>query len=229
MDPETESLPDGLRLPTLPPGLEEWFAFAASLGDDTEVMHDGAIVDGLGVVDAESARRALVGYRFVIEDGGWVDEAARGGWRESWIVVESIDADPFIADLSAPGIPVSEAPHGAGAWRPTPVAATLTEFIASLEVNDDAPGPPPLHEDLLTNLAVWAIDLGPEPLTTLLKLNTYPLVDSFPREEMLRMRAHLPARLASRLTREQAEACVEFGARFGAVFEVRDDGADAGT
>lgn len=223
MFPEPDDIPDDFQTPALPGALDEWFAFSADLGEDSELIFDGAILDGLGVVDAASARLALVGYRFVFEKNVWADAAVNGGWNANWIVLDSINADPIIADLSTPGVAVLEARHGQGVWEPEQIAETLAEFIDALDVNDDVPGPPPLDEDLLPTLTVWATDLGPEPLKTLLQLRNWPLFDELSRPELLRVQKNLPAKLAEQLNLVQAQSCVEFGARFGATFEIRPD------
>ena len=67
-------------LPPFPAALDEWFMLATDLGGDSELIHDGAILDGLGVVDAETARQALIGYRFVLDEGGgWMLRKAAFG------------------------------------------------------------------------------------------------------------------------------------------------------
>lgn len=224
MYPDAE-LPDTFRLPPLPAALDAWFAFGGERDDDTEVIAygeglDGAVLDDLGVVDAASARLALVGYRWVWEGGAWVDEAARGGWKENWIVLDSINADPIIADISTTGVSVLEARHGEGDWDPQLRAASLTDFIADLEVEHDA-GPPPFDSEPHDAWSVWALDLGASPLSTLVAVAGYPLFPDFSRTELLALRRELPVRLVDDLTETAAEACVAFGARHGAVFEAR--------
>lgn len=219
--PQPQPLPERFRLPDLPPALDAWFAFAGSLGDDVEMIHDGEIVDDLRVVDRESARLALAGYRFVIEKGQWCDAAATGDWRESWIVIESVNADPVIADISTPGVAILTARHGEGRWNPKRVFDTLTGFIDGLIVNENVPPHPPLDPAVPPALSVWATTLGPEPLKTLIQLRNRPTFDTLTRPRMLEIRNHLPALLADHLTLRQAESCVEYGARFGATFEIR--------
>ncbi len=217
-------LPASFVLPDLPPELDAWFRFAAARDEDTEVISFGSLLDDLGVVDAESARFALAGYRWTIEAGEWIDEVARGGWRESWIVLDSVNADPIIADLSGPGIPVLADEHGRDAWDPQPLAATLAEYIAGLDVNQ-VPGPPPFDDDdPLPSWSVWATDLGPEPLKTLVALAKWPLFDSFTRPEIIALsKAAGPVLLASDLTESGARSCVDFAARQGATLEARED------
>lgn len=201
--------------------MDAWFAFTGALGEDVEVFHEGAVLDDLRVVDRESARLALAGYRFVLEQGEWRDAAATGEWHESWIVVDSVGADPIIADLSTPEVAILTARHGEGSWHPVPAFDTLSAFIDQLIVSDDVPQPPPLDPAFLPTLSVWAIDLGPEALKTLVQLRSRPLFGALSRAQMLEIRNRLPALLADRLNRRQAESCVEFGARWGATFEIR--------
>jgi hypothetical protein len=73
----------------------------------------------------------------------------------------------------------------------------------------------------LADWSVWAIDLGPSPLTTLVSLSNWPLLPSFDRTELVRLRTSLPARIAAGLSESDALSCVEFGAGSGAVFEAR--------
>jgi hypothetical protein len=227
--------PASFALPPLPPAMDAWFAVGAERDDDTEVIAyggdlDGAILDDLGVVDPASLRLALIGYRWVWENGAWIDQADRGAWAPEWVVLDSVNADPIIGDISSPDIPVFEAAHGAGSWNPTPVAPSLAAFIAELEMDHDA-GPPPLSPDDFDDLddwSVWAIDLGPDPMRTLVGLAGYPLFPSFERAELLALRRSLPVQLVDGLTETAARACVAHGAETGAVFEARraDDTRD---
>ncbi|MFG6501945.1 SMI1/KNR4 family protein [Microbacterium sp. P05] len=215
-----EDLPVSSVLPPLPAALDAWFTLIAELPTDSELVFDGVVLDNLGVVDAEAARRALIGYRFVFENDKWVDTVERGEWRESWIVLDSLSADPLIADISAPEVPVLQDEHGRGRWEPQPAAPTLAAFIAQLERVDDLPGPPPFDESLFS-WSVWAVDLGPSPLKTLISLSNWPLFPTYERSELLRLRANLPAQLASGLTETLAQSSVDFGKRSGATFEAR--------
>jgi hypothetical protein len=69
--------------------------------------------------------------------------------------------------------------------------------------------------------SVWAVDLGPSPLKTLRSLKDEPSFSSLERGDLLRIRASLPAQLATGLTERAAHSCVELGARSGAAFEAR--------
>lgn len=220
MTTDPDDPPASFALPPLPPTLDAWFELVSDRGDDTEVIFDGAILDDLGVVDPASARLALVGYRWTFEQGVWIDQAERGSWDANWIVLDSIGADPLIADVSVPEVPVYEGRHGEGLWAPQRVADSLAEFVAELEVNEDVPGPPPFDEPV-PDWSVWAIDLGPSPLRTLVSLADYPLFPSYSRAELLELRKALPVQLTHGLDESGAMACVEFGARSGAVFEAR--------
>ncbi|MEU2204703.1 hypothetical protein AB0P19_10470 [Microbacterium oleivorans] len=212
---DVPAMPETSRLPPLPRELDTWFSFARSVPDDVELRHDGRPLDGLGVVDESSARAAQAGYRFVLENGEWADAAARGAWRPEWIVLDSIGADPFIADISAPGIPVLEDRHGEGRWNPSPAAPTLADFIGSLErrrLGDTG-------ADIALDWEVWALDFGPEPLRALLAMSRAPLFPDWTRTDLLRLRASVPVLLQSGLTEHLAAGCVAFGTRHGARLE----------
>lgn len=220
MSAPEDDLPTKFVLPDLPAAIEEWFVVGAGRGDDTEALSDGAILDDLGVRDRESARLALIGYRWVYHDGTWLDAAERGEWNPNWIVLDSINADPIIADISSPEVPVLEARHGEGHWDPQPFADSLAEFIAELEINTDIPAPPPF-DDAFDRWSVWAIDLGPSPMRTLVSLASWPLFPARTRPELLELLHLLPVQLADGLTEAGAISCVEHGARFGALFHAR--------
>ncbi|MFE9747157.1 SMI1/KNR4 family protein [Saccharothrix saharensis] len=68
---------------------------------------------------------------------------------------------------------------------------------------------------------MWAIDLGPSPLKTLVSLTNWSWPPTFDRAESVRSRTSLPAAIATGLTESDALSCVEFGRRAGAVFEAR--------
>lgn len=217
-----QDLPASFTLPELPPALDEWFALAAGVGENTEVVaqaiDEGSILDNLGVVNPDAARGALIGYRFVYVDGAWVDEAGRGNWRENWIVLDSRNADPIIADISTPEVEVLFGLHGEGTWEPEIVAASLSDFIATIDVNEvDAPPP----YELPVAWSVWALELGPEPMKTLVSLKKWPLFRDFERAELLEVRDSLPVKVAEGLTEDGARSCVDFATQFGAVFEAR--------
>ena len=213
--PAVPEMPETFRLPPLPRELDAWFSFVRSLPDDIELRHAGRTLDGLGVVDESSALAAQAGYRFVLNDDEWADAAARGAWRPEWIVLDSTDADPFIADISRPGIPILEDVHGEGRWNPSPAAPTLADFIGSLERRrlDDT------GADVALDWEVWALDFGPEPLRTLLAMSTAPLFPDWTRADLLRLRASAPVLLRSGLTERLAAGCVAFGTRHGARLE----------
>lgn len=214
-------LPDRFALPVLPAGLEAWFDFAREVPTEAEVRFGEAVLDGLRVVDSHSARLALEGYRFTWHDGVWSDASVVGCWPAHWIVIDAIEADPFIVDLSSPDLPVLTARHGEGAWRPHPVAHTLAAFVAALEVVS-APGADlPFEESWLDTFSVWAIDLGASPLKTLVQLHDRPVLRHLSREDLLALRTSLPALIVDGVSRAQADAYADDAARHGATFQVR--------
>ncbi|MFG6476948.1 SMI1/KNR4 family protein [Microbacterium sp. P06] len=215
-----EELPASFVLPPLPSALGAWFTLIADLPGDSALIFDESVLDNLRVVDAETARRALIGYRFVFENDAWVDTAERGEWHENWIVLDSMDADPLIADISMPEVPVLRDEHGRGRWEPRPASPTLAEFVAGLDRVDELPSRP-AFDATEVSWSVWAIDLGPSPLKTLVSLKKWPVFPNLERDELLRLRTHLPAQLASGLTEPLAKSSVEYGRRAGAVFEAR--------
>jgi hypothetical protein len=218
MEPDPDRPPTSFPLPSLSPALDAWFAFAADLADDTELIHDGVILDGLRVTDEPAAREALAGYRFVVEDDAWADRAGRG-WDENWIVLDAMNGDPIVVDVSTGEVSALEDPDGTGSWRRRLVAASVPAFVDAIERVDDVPGPPPIDDP--APWSVWAVDLGPEPLKTLLGLERWPLFETFTRSELLAMRSRLPARVSDGLDEDGARSCVEFAAGYGATFEAR--------
>jgi hypothetical protein len=211
-------LPDDLPLPHLPAAVEEWFAFVGDIRDG-ELILDGVVLDGLDVVDAESARRALAGYRYVVEHGSWRDAATDGGWDANWIVLETADGDPVIADVSTTDVAVSTARHGIGRWDPTPVAGSLHEFIEMLDVVEDVPGPP--ADDIAFDHSVWLVDLGPEPYRTLLRLQAWPMFPRMSRQELLGLRDRLPMRVTDGVTETVARNTAAWALGQGIPVEVR--------
>jgi hypothetical protein len=201
------SSPPDADLPDLA-SLEPWFAFAADLPEDAELLWDGAILDGLAVVDRASAGRALAGYRWVREDDQWVDVVPRGQWREHWIVLESVNADPLIADLAAPGVPVLLARHGEGSWMPEPQASDLSAFIRGLDVAESVPGPP--GEDIAFDWSVQVVSLGADPKSTLLRLRDWPLFPLRSHAELLTVASRLPVTVVDGVTETVARNMVDW-------------------
>jgi hypothetical protein len=173
-------------LPALPGAFDDWFAFAGSaIGMDiflderySETIGYGAMpLDGLEIVDPTCASAAMEGYRFVLDqrhsssdDLVWSDQALSGQWHPEWVVVESIQADPFIADISRPGVPILFARHGCGYWSPEPMFESLAEFIASLRAKPRSVPtfePSPLYTVAIT-------DFGSRPKDILLALKRLP-------------------------------------------------------
>lgn len=54
------------------------------------------------------------------------------GWQDNWIVVASMDGDPFIVDTSRDTTAVLWARHGIGSWEFREVASSMREFIEAL-------------------------------------------------------------------------------------------------
>lgn len=197
-----EPLPSDFVLPALPPALDAWFALVSDWRDDSELIVDGVITDGLGVEDPEAARQGLIGYRWVRNGERWVDAAGEGGWDKRWIVLDAVDADPFIADLSTPQVRVLAAVHGEGSWSPEVVAESLEAFLESVERNDDVPGPS-AGQPLFT----WSVrldSLGARPLETLIALQGWPMFPRLSRSEQLALRGQLPFTVSDRLTETAA-------------------------
>jgi hypothetical protein len=216
------ALPETFVLPELPPALQAWFALGAQRGENIEVLSPDGVLDDLGVIDRASARRALTGYRWTWSDAGWTDEARRAGWPEHWIVLDAIEADPIIADISSPDVPVLTARHGMGSWDPHPLAGSVAEYVDALQVRR-APEPATFDEPL-PEWSVWALDLGVRPLQTLVALGRWSLFPPRSRPETIALsKAASPVRLASGLTSEGARLSVAFGARHGARLEARRD------
>jgi hypothetical protein len=130
--PDRREILTRFAVPPLPAGLAPWVDLVRGLAGD-ELSWRGEPLDGQGVVDAESAALALEGYRFVFEQDEWRDAAESGAWRPEWLILDTVFADPIIAGVSRPGIPVLADAHGRGRWDPVPVADSLVAFIASLE------------------------------------------------------------------------------------------------
>ena len=206
----TDDPPVSFTLPSLPEVFDEWFRLAG----EGELIYDGSILDDLGVRDEASARLALVGYRFVWVDGAWVDEAEAGRWDAAWVVLDSIGADPILADVSSPEVPVLIDQHGRGRWAPVRRHPSLREFIAAIDVAGDVPGPPPFEEPSL-GWEVWITDLGATPLQGLVRLKAWPLFPVLTQRELLDVRNQLPYRLVSGLPEPAAHSCVDFGSGLG--------------
>jgi hypothetical protein len=217
-----EHLPSTFTLPDLPVALDAWFQMVTALPDDSELLYDGSVLDGLGVGDAEAARQALIGYRFVWRNGQWADEAESGAWNPAWLVLDSLGADPIIADVSAPDVPVFTDAHGRGRWRPEPAHASLAEFLAAVEQVDDVPGPPPLDDPPSFHWQVWIEDLGPSPLQGLVRLKGWPLFPAMGQEDLLAVRDRLPYKVVDGLSEAGARSCVEFGAGVGIAMSAVD-------
>lgn len=203
-----EPLPSDFVLPALPPALDAWFALTSDWRDDSELIVDGVIADGLGVEDPATARQALVGYRWVRDGDRWVDAAAEGEWDERWIVLDAVNADPFIADLSTPEVRILTAVHGEGSWSPEVVAESLDAFLESVDRNDDVPGPP-VGPPLFT----WSVrleSLGERPLQTTVALQGWPMFPRLSRQEQLALRDRLPFTVIDRLTETVARNAVEW-------------------
>lgn len=203
-----EPLPSDFVLPALPPALDAWFALTSGWRDDSELIVDEVITDGLGVEDPGTARQALIGYRWVRDGDRWVDAAAEGDWDERWIVLDAVNADPFIADLSTPEVRVLSVVHGEGSWSPEVVAESLGAFLESVDRNDDVPGPP-VGPPLFT----WSVrleSLGEGPLQTMVALQAWPMFPRLSRREQLALRDRLPFTVADRLTETVARNAVEW-------------------
>lgn len=207
------ALPTTFTLPALPTALDAWFGLVGGLAEDSELIYDGSILDGLGVRDAESARQALIGYRFVWADGVWTDVAESGQWDPAWIVLDSIGADPVIADVSAPEVPVLTDFHGRGRWQPDRAHDSLAEFLDDVEQVDDVPGPP--FDGTLFRWQVWIVDLGSKPLQSLVRLKGWPLFPAMSQAELLGIRDRLPYLIVDGLPEAAARSCVEFGTGLG--------------
>jgi hypothetical protein len=156
------------------------------------------MLDALEVIDLASAFAAMDGYRFVLDQKNstpdaliWTDQVDSGQWRPEWVVIESIGADPIIADLSQPQIPILWDMHGSGRWSPQPMFDSLSNFIAALEVRPPQPQtftPSALYSVVITNF-------GPNPKRGLLALKRLPTYSD-----------HSPAKLLALL--EQTPFCV---------------------
>jgi hypothetical protein len=173
-------------LPPLPAEFDHWFEFARNaLGmdillesNDLDFGREGPIpLDGLEVTDGLSALSAMNGYRFILDQKNslvdalrWTDQVDRGEWQPHWIVIESIEADPIIADVRFPQVPVLSDYHGSGRWDPSPMFDSLADFIATLRIEprrNIAISPSPLY-------TVTIVDFGPEPKRVLLALKGLP-------------------------------------------------------
>lgn len=217
----------------LPDALALWFAFAREAQDRTILLDDATsaalgeevvCLDGLRVVDAASALTAMNGYRFVLDIKAsvpnrliWQDQALIGQWREEWIVIESIHADPIIADIGREGVPILFDRHGSGRWAPAPLFDNLSEFIASLRLTTEPAHVYAAHPFYTVNI----VDFGPRPQAVLLALKRLPefrdrtpsaLLDLRKQTPLTVLRDNISESLASRIARTLRES--------GAVVEI---------
>jgi hypothetical protein len=200
------------QLPRLD-ALAPWFSFIADLPRDAELFWDGALLDGLFVTDAPSARRALSGYRWVREDGRWVDAVNRERWRKSWIVLDSMDGDPLIADVDAPGAPMFTSRHGEGSWVLQPAASDLLAFIDGLLVAESVPGPP--GDEVTFDWSVRVVGLGADPKRTMLRLRDWPLFPGRSHAELIRVADRLPVTVVEDVTETVARNMVDWASAQG--------------
>jgi hypothetical protein len=173
-------------LAPLPAEFDRWFEFARKAigmdllleSEDLDFGREAPIqLDGLEIIDPLSALSAMNGYRFILDQENsmidalrWTDQVERGEWQPHWIVIESIGADPIIADVRFPQIPVLSDYHGSGRWDPSPMFDSLADFIASLRIEprrNIAISPSPLY-------TVAIVDFGPEPKRIVLALKGLP-------------------------------------------------------
>jgi hypothetical protein len=191
-------------LPKLPAEFDRWFEFARQnlgmnlfLESNTLGFGDDGpyLLDGREVIDPPSALFAMDGYRFILDQKNsspenllWTDQVDRGQWQLHWILLDSIGADPIIADVSVSNIPVMFDHHGAGQWAPRPLCDTVADFIALLKVKHPlAPVCNPLPR-----YTVSIVDFGAEPKRVLLALKRSPAFSELSPAELLSLRKKLP-------------------------------------
>jgi hypothetical protein len=214
--PDRRELPGLFALPPLPPALDAWFALADT-PDGVALEWRGEPLDGLRVVDRDSAIRALEGYRFVHEDGGWVDVVERGEWDAVWIVLDSVAADPIIADLSADPVRILTDAHGRGRWDPEEAYADVAGLLADVVPVPVATGP----WAPLPRFTVVVMGLGERALETLLHLRRLPGFPSLPPAGLLALRDRLPLVLGEGMLEQPAAHLARRAREAGAEVEVR--------
>jgi hypothetical protein len=229
-------------LPASSASLETWFVFARQtigmglvlvnidrehdlLAFDADTADEHVLkeqtLDGLEVIDLPSAIAAMDGYRFVLDQKNstpdaliWIDQVEANEWQREWVVIDSIGADPIIADLSQPQIPILTDMHGRGRWSPKPMFDSLTDFIAALEIRPPRTrifAPSPLYSVTIT-------DFGMNPKRCLLALKRLPAYSHCSPAKLLALLENTPLHVVEKtisepLARRTAQLFLDCGAK----------------
>jgi len=128
-------VPGNVEIPELPEAMEVWFDLVRRAEGREAFWRRREIVLPV-VIDGHSAARALATFRYARTGQDWIDEAGtgKGQWRREWIVIAEHEGDPFIADISKPGVPVLLAEHGLGHWKPRRVHRRIAAFAKSIKI-----------------------------------------------------------------------------------------------